>query len=110
MKPLLALALLLPGRVPGQIVVEDSVEVVLEVDALGQAVGGDKDVTRVGGGELGDARLPLGRRQHSGDRRDLRGPGQCALKVGGEGLGRARGLSGGARLTMTAPVAPWWSA
>ena len=37
-----ALALLVAGRVPGQVVVDDGVEAVLEVDALGQAVGGDQ--------------------------------------------------------------------
>ena len=41
-----ALALLVPGRVPGQVVVDDGVEVVLQVDALGQAVGRDQDAAR----------------------------------------------------------------
>ena len=35
-----ALSLLMPGRVPGQVVVHDRLEVFLQVDALGQAVGG----------------------------------------------------------------------
>ena len=38
-----ALALLVPGRVPGEVVVDDGVEVVLQVHAFGQAVGGDQD-------------------------------------------------------------------
>ena len=38
-----ALALLEAVRVPGQVVVDDRVEVLLEVDALGQAVGRDQD-------------------------------------------------------------------
>ena len=37
-----ALALLVAGRVPGEVVVDDGVEVLLEVDALGQAVGRDE--------------------------------------------------------------------
>ena len=37
-----AFALLVAGRVPGQVVVHDRVEVVLQVDALAQAVGGDQ--------------------------------------------------------------------
>ena len=37
-----AFALLVPGRVPGQVVVDDGVEVLLQVHALGQAVGGDQ--------------------------------------------------------------------
>ena len=38
-----SLALLVPGRVPRQVVVDDGVEELLEVDAFGQAVGGDED-------------------------------------------------------------------
>ena len=38
-----SLALLMPGRVPRQIVVDDRVEELLEVDAFGQAVGGDEN-------------------------------------------------------------------
>ena len=33
------LALLMPGRVPGQIVVNDGIEVALQVDAFGEAIG-----------------------------------------------------------------------
>ena len=33
----------MPGGVPGQIVVNDGVEQLLEVDPLGQAVGGHQD-------------------------------------------------------------------
>ena len=49
-----ALALLVPGGVPGEVVVDDGVEVVLQVDALGQAVGGDQDAA----GAVVLARLP----------------------------------------------------
>ena len=38
-----AFALLMPGRVPRQVVVDDGVEELLEVDAFGQAIGGDED-------------------------------------------------------------------
>ena len=38
-----ALALLMPRRIPGQIVVDDRVEELLEVDAFRKAVGGDED-------------------------------------------------------------------
>ena len=74
-----ALALLVAGGVPGQVVVDDGVEVVLEVDALAQAVGGDQDAL-VGLAQLGDALLALGGRQQAGDRGDLdaRGQGACA--------------------------------
>ena len=41
-----AFSLLEPGGVPGQVVVDDGVEVLLEVDALGQAVGGDQHPCR----------------------------------------------------------------
>ena len=62
-----ALALLVPGRVPGQVVVDDGLEVVLEVDALGQAVGGDQDrAPAVVAGQLRDPRLALGGRQGAG--------------------------------------------
>ena len=47
-----ALALFVAGRVPGQVVVHDGLERVLQVDALGQAVGGDQHVACLGGGEV----------------------------------------------------------
>ena len=42
-----ALALLVTGRVPGKVVVDDCVEAFLEVDALAEAVGGDEHVLLV---------------------------------------------------------------
>ena len=42
-----AFALLVAGRVPGEVVVDDRVEAVLEVDPLGQAVGRDEDAVLV---------------------------------------------------------------
>ena len=62
-----AFALLVAGGVPGQVVVDDGGEVLLQVDALGQAVGGDEDVRAVELGELLHAPLALGRRQLAGD-------------------------------------------
>ena len=67
-----ALALLVAGRVPGQVVVDDGVEVLLEVDALGQAVGGDQHVVAVACRSARRRARALGRRQLTGDgcRRD----------------------------------------
>ena len=53
-----ALALLVPGRVPGEVVVDDGVEVLLQVDALRQAVGCDEHPL-VGLAEGEDALLAL---------------------------------------------------
>ncbi|WHM39393.1 hypothetical protein [Streptomyces sp. BPTC-684] len=47
-----ARALEVAGRVPRQVVVDDGAEVVLEVDALGEAVGGDQHVSAAPGGEF----------------------------------------------------------
>ena len=52
-----ALALLVAGGVPGEVVVDHGVEEVLEVDALGEAVGADEDAAGVlleGGIQVGD--------------------------------------------------------
>ena len=85
-----ALALLVPGRVPGQVVVDDGVEVLLQVDALGQAVGGDQHraLARVAG-QVADPGFPLVRRQDAGDGGDR--------VVGAEALGQVLGdvLGGG---------------
>src|SRR5690606_40950300 len=40
-----AFPLLVASRVPGEVVVDDAVEVLLQVDALGEAVGRDQDAT-----------------------------------------------------------------
>ena len=63
-----SLALLVPRRVPREVVVEHRVEVVLEVDALGEAVRADEDEAAAFRGEGGDARLSFGRWQPAGDR------------------------------------------
>ena len=47
-------ALFVPGGVPGEVVVDDGGEVVLQVDAFGEAVGGDEDAVAVVGAEVGD--------------------------------------------------------
>ena len=59
-----AFALLVPGRVPGQVVVDDGLEVLLQVHAFGQAVGRDQHraLARVAGQVL-DPGVPLVRRQ-----------------------------------------------
>ena len=65
-----ALALLQAVRVPGQVVVDDGVEVLLEVDALGQAVGGDQDAPVVAD-QLLDPLAPLLVADLAGDRAHL---------------------------------------
>src|SRR5690606_22345183 len=40
-----ALPLVMAGWIPGQVVVDDGVEIVLEINPLGQAVGGHQDAT-----------------------------------------------------------------
>ena len=70
-----AFALLVARGVPGEVVVQHGIEVLLEVDAFGQAVGADQHVLAWLGDERGDARFALGGRQQPGDRFDphLRG-------------------------------------
>ena len=60
-----AFALLVAGRVPGEVVVDDRVEAALEVDPLGQAVRGDEDPTWLVRQSL-DARLALLGRKRPG--------------------------------------------
>ena len=96
-----AFALLVPGGVPGQVVVDDGVEVLLEVDALGQAVGRDQDVpARLGRSSSAMRSLPLGGRERAGDARDTRLPAElpsrCSATYSAVGMnGRRR--SGGSR-------------
>src|SRR6266700_3886899 len=64
-----ALALLVPGRVPGQVGVDYGLEAALQVDAFRQAVGGNEH--RAAGvivGQVLDPLLALVRRQDAGDR------------------------------------------
>ncbi len=64
-----AFALLVARRVPSEVVVDHCVEVVLEVDALRKAIGGDEQSGRKGG-EASDFGLALVTRQlarHSSD-------------------------------------------
>ena len=56
-----ALALLVAGRVPREVVVDDRVEAVLEVDALGQAIGRHEHA--LAGARAGRRREPAGRRR-----------------------------------------------
>ena len=57
-----ALALLVAGGVPGEVVVQDGIEVLLEVDAFGEAVGAHEHEPAAPGGEESDACLALGMR------------------------------------------------
>ena len=84
-------ALLVPGRVPGQVVVDDGVEVMLQVHALRQAVGGDQDAAgavflprRLG--EPLDAVEPLGRGERAVDAGDDGLPAELAVQLLGEVL------------------------
>ena len=65
-----ALALLVPGGVPAQVVVDDRVEAVLEVDAFTQAIRGDEDAARRVR-KLVDATLAIRSRHLSGYSDDL---------------------------------------
>ena len=85
-----ALALFVAGGIPGEVVVHDGGESVLEVDAFGQAVGGDQDAGPVVGGEVVDAGSAFLRRQGAGDGLDPRGRdgfGERSGEVLGEVLG-----------------------
>lgn len=82
-----ALTLLVAGRVPGQVVVDDGTEVLLEVDALRQAVCSDQDVAATLVGQLADL-LPAGLGvEGAGDGRDMGIPVECGGEVAGHVLG-----------------------
>ena len=80
-----ALALLQPVRVPGQVVVEHGVEMVLEVDPLRQAVGGDQDPL-LRAGQLLDLLPALLVAQGTRDRAHV-GAGQQLAELVGEVVG-----------------------
>ncbi len=82
-----AFALLVARRVPGQVVMQHGVEVLLEVDALGQAVGADQHVLARLGDQAGDACFALGGRQQAGHRLDPHLGGQCLAQLAGHVLG-----------------------
>ena len=65
-----ALALLVARRVPSQVVVKDGVEMLLEVDPLGQAVGADEDEVALLRHQRRDAPFALNGRQQAGHRFD----------------------------------------
>jgi hypothetical protein len=77
-----AFALFVTGWIPGQVVMNDGVEVLLEVDALGEAVGGDEDALRVLS-EGRDATLTLVVRKPAGDGLDG-DVAQLIAKCGGD--------------------------
>ncbi len=61
-----AFALLVAGGIPGRVVLNDGVRELLEVDAFGEAIGGDQDA--LGGfAQLGDAGFAFFRRDVAGD-------------------------------------------
>ena len=83
-----ALALFVAGRVPGEVVVHDGLEVLLEVHALGQAVGRDQDgALRLVPGQTVDARHTLVRRQRPGDGGDRVAVAQAPGQVLGDVFG-----------------------
>ena len=61
-----AFALLVAGWVPGEIIVEDSIEMLLQVDALAQAVSANQDMFG-GAGQCQNALFTFNRRQQSGN-------------------------------------------
>ena len=69
-------ALLVAGRIPGEVVVQHRVEVLLQVDALGETVGADEhELTRLPD-QLRDPSLALGRRKQARYRLDAHLGGQ----------------------------------
>ena len=59
---------------------DDGGEALLQVDALGQAVGGDQHVRAVAVGELGDAAFALGGWQLAGDAATCTGFLRCPAR------------------------------
>ena len=96
-----AFALLVPRRVPREVVVEHRVEVVLEVDALGQAVGANENETAAFRGEGSDTRISFGRWQPAGDRLHPNVLGEGGAKVPGNVL---RGIDEAAEDDRVEPV------
>ena len=82
-----ALALFMPGRVPGQVILRDSVKGMLQVDALAEAIGADQQ-TPGAPGQISHAALALGRRQLPGHATDFDARqrlAQLALQVADRG-------------------------
>ena len=65
-----ALALLVPGRVPGEVVVDYCLKPLLKVHALTQAVGRHEDAATISLGEVSDPLGALRRRKGAGDGHD----------------------------------------
>ena len=81
-----ALALLVAGRVPGQVVVNGGVEEFLQVDALGEAVGGHHEAWLVAITQGVDLFFPLGGVQLAGDAEHF-----VLLEKAPQGLGHIMG-------------------
>ena len=77
-------ALFVPGRVPRKVVVDDGLEVLLQVDAFREAVGGHQHVPTRQRAQLVDSSRPLLRRQRSGHRHHTRGRLQRLRQVFGD--------------------------
>jgi hypothetical protein len=65
-----ALALLVAGRIPSQIIMQYSVEMLLEINALCQAIGADENILTRFCRQICNASFPFGRRKHPRDRFD----------------------------------------
>jgi len=78
-----ALPLLVAGGVPGEVVVHHGLEVALQVDALGEAVGGDQHLAALSRplGEVRDPCRALLRREFPGDDLHLDVPAQRGAQV-----------------------------
>ena len=83
-----AFALLVAGRVPRQVVVDDGLEVFLQVHAFGQAVGRDQHrPPRLVAGQVPDPRFALVGRKHAGDGGDRVGGAEALGQVLGDVFG-----------------------
>ena len=83
-----AFALFVAGRVPRQVVVDDSLEVFLQVHAFGQAVGRDEHRSpRFVAGQVPDPCLALVGGKHAGDGADRVGGAEALGQVLGDVFG-----------------------
>ena len=76
-----AFTLLMTGGIPGQIIMEHGIEMLLKVYALRQAIGADQHILTWFGNQILDPRFALGRRQQACHRFDLHFGRQRLTKV-----------------------------